>query len=265
MASVGISWLGHATVLIEMDGVRLLTDPVLAPWIGPLRRVTAPVDVAALGAIDAVLLSHLHGDHAHPPSLRRVASDVPVFTAPGAASWLRRRGVKDVRELALGDSAAIGPVVVTAVPAEHEGRRRPWGGPVSPAAGFLSSGASTVYFAGDTDLFDEMAQLAGRVDVALLPVAGWGPKLGPGHLNPERAAEAASVIGPRHAVPIHWGTLAMPGRGPSDPAEPARAFERLTAARAPGVQVHVLAPGGHTTLHIAPSPTSGDAADRPRA
>jgi L-ascorbate metabolism protein UlaG (beta-lactamase superfamily) len=211
-----------------------------------------------------VLLSHLHGDHAHPPSLRRVASRVPVLAGPGAASWLHRRGLEDVRQLAPGESAAIGPVLVTAVPAEHDDRRRPWGGPVSAAIGFCVTGGSTVYFAGDTDLFDGMAQLAGRVDIALLPVAGWGPKLGPGHLNPERAAEAAAIIGPRDAVPIHWGTLALPGRGPNDPAEPARAFERLTAARAPRVRVHVLAPGTHTTLYAAPSPASGDAAARPR-
>jgi L-ascorbate metabolism protein UlaG (beta-lactamase superfamily) len=264
MTPVGIGWLGHATVLIELDGVRLLTDPVLAPWIGPLRRTAAPVDVAALGRIDAVLLSHLHGDHAHPPSLRRVAAKIPVIAGPRAASWLRRRGLEDVRELAPGGSAAIGSVVVTAVPAEHEGRRQPWGGPVSPAIGFLVKGTGTVYFAGDTDLFDEMAQLAGQVDVALLPVAGWGPKLGPGHLDPGRAAEAAAVIAPRHAVPIHWGTLAMPGRGPRDPAEPARDFERFTAALAPEVEVHVLAPGEHTTLVTTHSPASGDAATPPR-
>src|SRR4051794_23242794 len=234
---IEIGWLGHATVLVALDGVRLLTDPVLGGWTGPLRRTAAPVDVAALAGLDAVLLSHLHADHADVRSLRRVARDLPVLAPRGAAPWLRGRGLNDVRELGPGDSERVGDVVVTAVPAEHDGRRRPWGGPVAPAIGFRIDGSGSVYFAGDTDFFDAMRELEGAVDVALLPVAGWGPKLGPGHLDPQRAAEAAAIIRPRYAIPIHWGTLAMPGRGPSDPAAPARTFARLVAARAPHVEV----------------------------
>jgi L-ascorbate metabolism protein UlaG (beta-lactamase superfamily) len=263
--AVGIGWLGHATVLIELDGVRLLTDPVLGRRVGVLRRVAPPIDASALTGIDAVLLSHLHADHADPRSLRRVGAHVPVLAAPGAASWLRRCGIADAREIGPDEATAIGSVVVSSVPADHEGRRWPRGGPVSPAIGFLLTGSSTVYFAGDTDLFDGMAELTGRVDIALLPVAGWGPKLGPGHLDAARAAEAAAIIQPRHAIPIHWGTLAMPGRGPRDPAEPARSFARLTAARAPQIDVRVLAPGEHTTLGGARSPASGDAVAAPPA
>jgi L-ascorbate metabolism protein UlaG (beta-lactamase superfamily) len=247
-SSVGIRWLGHASALIELDGVRLLTDPVLRRWTGPLRRIAAPVDPAAVQGIDAVLLSHLHSDHAHVRSLRRVGVRVPVLAARGAGPWLRRRGLADVHEIGPGETQAVGAVRVTAVHAQHDERRWPVVGPVAPPVGFLVEGERMVYFAGDTDLFDEMAELAGRVDVALLPVAGWGPKLGPGHLDPARAAEAAALIGPAYAIPIHWGTLAMPGRGLRDAAEPPRTFARLAAERAPQVEVRVLSPAAHTTM-----------------
>jgi len=249
MAPVGIGWLGHATVLIELDGVRLLTDPVLSRWTGPLRRIAPPFDASALDGIDAVLLSHLHADHADPSSLRRVGAHVPVLAGPGAAPWLRRRGIEDVREIAPGESEAIGSVVVTTVPAEHEGRRRPLGGPVSPAIGFMVAGPSgSVYFAGDTDLFDEMAGL-GPVDVALLPVAGYSPKLGPGHLDAHRAAQAAALIRPRVAVPIHWGSFhpitQARGRWFTEPPERFAAYARELA---PEVDVRVLSPGGSLAL-----------------
>jgi L-ascorbate metabolism protein UlaG (beta-lactamase superfamily) len=96
-----------------------------------------------------------------------------------------------------------------------------------------------------------MADLAGEVDVALLPVSGWGPTLGPGHLDPERAARAVALIRPRVAIPIHWGTLALPLRimRPPEPARPAREFAALVEDAAPGTEVRVLAPGERTTIH----------------
>ena len=133
---------------------------------------------------------------------------------------------------------------ITATPAVHEGRRWRYG-TRADSIGFIAAGTQAVYFAGDTDLFDEMAQMAGTIDVALLPVSGWGPTLGPGHLNPERAARAAAIIAPRLAIPIHWGTLALPAASlrPSDPQAPAKEFAALAAERAPQVQVRILQPG----------------------
>ena len=108
-----------------------------------------------------------------------------------------------------------------------------------------------MYFAGDTDLFPEMADLAPSIDVALLPVWGWGPSVGPGHLDPERAAAAAALIAPGLAVPIHWGTFALPRafRRRADPAWPAREFAALAARQAPPVQARVLVPGEQLELH----------------
>jgi len=240
-----IAWLGHATVLMELDGVRLLTDPVLHRRVGPLVRIAAGVPSHQHERIDAVLLSHLHGDHVDLPSLRRLGRDVRVVAPAGAGAWLRARGMRCVEELAVSESTAVGPLQVVAVPAQHDGQRLPHG-PSAAAIGFVVRGTHSVYFAGDTDLLDDMERFAGGVDVALLPVAGWGPTLGPGHLDPARAAQAAARIHPRVAIPIHWGTLAVPlppliNRARSD--EPAQRFAALVADAAPQVEVRVLAPG----------------------
>jgi L-ascorbate metabolism protein UlaG (beta-lactamase superfamily) len=245
---IAITWLGHSAVLIELDGTRVLTDPAVGARAGPLRRAAPPVDPASLRAVDAVLLSHLHADHADVPSLRRVVS--PVVIAPrGAGRWLARRVPgASVDEVDVGDETSVGALRVSATPAAHEGRRWPVGGSAL-AVGYVVRGpAGAVYFAGDTDLFPEMASLHGTIDVALLPVSGWGATLGPGHLDPERAAEAAARIAPRVAIPIHWGTLAPPWpvKGHPDPARPPREFAE--AAAAAGVDVRVLQPGERTVV-----------------
>jgi L-ascorbate metabolism protein UlaG (beta-lactamase superfamily) len=244
-----ITWLGHSTVLIELDGARLLTDPVLGKRVAGLVRVAPPVAEESSREIDTVLLSHLHADHAHSASLKRVGASATVLAPTGAGPWLRRRGLAHVQELRPGDEAHAGPVSVRAVPAVHHGRRHALADP-SDSIGFVVRGSRSVYFAGDTDLFPEMAKLANGLDVALLPVSGWGPTLGPGHLDAERAARAAALIRPRVAIPIHWGTLGLPLgiARPPDAERPAREFETLAARAAPDVEIRVLAPGERTTL-----------------
>lgn len=245
-----VTWVGHATVLAEIEGTRLITDPVLRARVGPLRRHGAPPAPGATEKLDAVLISHLHHDHADLPSLRRVDREVPVLAAPGAGQLLERQGFLAVTELAPGESSRVGKVVVTAVEARHPGggrfERR------SEAVGFLlAGGGRRIYFAGDTDLFDGMADLRPGLDLALLPIWGWGPSLGAGHLDPERAARAAALLAPRIAVPIHWGTLYPLGLARLRP-DPLRAPAREFAARmrdlAPQVEARVLAPGESTSL-----------------
>jgi L-ascorbate metabolism protein UlaG (beta-lactamase superfamily) len=237
-----VRYLGHSTVLVEIDGVRILTDPLLVERIGPLHRHTDAV-AHLLQDVDihAVLISHAHHDHLHVPSLRHVPGR-PRFIVPrGLGRFIRGR---DVLEVAPGDRVEIGPVRIDAVRAEHDGRRRPFG-PTAPALGYRIAGSSNVYFAGDTDLFPEMRELAG-VDVALLPVWGWGPRLGAGHLDPERAAEAVAMINPRMAIPIHWGTFypyAFARLWPRPLGDPPHDFARAVAKVAPACVVHVLAPG----------------------
>jgi L-ascorbate metabolism protein UlaG (beta-lactamase superfamily) len=233
-------------VLLELGGVRLLTDPVLRRNVIHLRR-HGPVPETP-GRLDAVLLSHLHYDHTHLPSLRLLDRQVRVLAPRGAGAWLRRAGFRDAEELAAGARAEVGGVDVTAVPALHDDRRRPAGGVRARPIGFVVGGERRMYFAGDTDLFEEMAELA-PLDVALLPVAGWGPKLGAGHLDPERAARAVAVMRPRLAVPIHWGTLS-PRYTKLGPwfSEPPHAFAAQVAELAPDVEVRVISPGESVEL-----------------
>lgn len=246
-----LTYVGHATVLVERDGVRLLTDPVLRGRIVHLRRQGGPVDVAELGRIDAVLISHAHRDHLDIASLRQVARpEMTVVVPPGTGEQVASLGFGAVRELAVGASTEIDGVQITATPARHDSARHPFGAP-GESVGYLIGADRSVYFAGDTDLFPEMAELAGRLDVALLPVWGWGPTLGPGHLGPESAAEALTVLRPRLAVPIHWGTLFPTGlarvRAPLL-SDPPRQFARAAARLAPEVDVRVLEPGESTQL-----------------
>jgi L-ascorbate metabolism protein UlaG (beta-lactamase superfamily) len=248
-ASLAVTWGGHATALIELDGVRLLTDPVLSDRVGPLRRIAASVDPQLSERIDAVMLSHLHADHAALRSLRGLAAPTIVFAPRGAARWLARHGVRNVEELSPGEQAQVGSVRVTATAARHGRRRWPLGVEAEPI-GFVAGGSQVLYFAGDTDLFTGMSELAGRVDVALLPIAGWGPTLGPGHLDPGRAVQAAERIGARVVVPIHWGTFALGWPMPQklDHRQPAEQFAALMAAALPAVEVRVLAPGERTAV-----------------
>ena len=241
--SDGLTYVGHATVLIELAGIRVLTDPLLRAGILHVRRrVPAPVP-STLESLDAILISHAHHDHLDPGSLRRLAGTCPVIVPRGCAAAARDAGALEVRELDVGERVAIGGVRIEALHAEHDGRRYPWG-PQMPALGYLLEGPTRVYFAGDTDLFDGMSALAGRVDVAALPIWGWGPRVPAGHLDPERAAEAVTRIAPRVAVPIHWGTLrALGAQRGLHPHAPAQAFAERVAEVAPATSVRILAPG----------------------
>jgi L-ascorbate metabolism protein UlaG (beta-lactamase superfamily) len=243
-----VRFLGHATVEVELQGTRLLTDPVLRNRLGPLVRQPR-IDGPAPHP-DAVLISHLHGDHFDLPSLRRLGNEVRLIVPAGAARYARRKGFTAVSELAPGESEEVGPLSVTAVGAVHSGRRWPFGSGAE-SVGYVVAGARRVYFAGDTDLFDGMAELAPGLDVALLPVWGWGPTIGKGHLDPRRAAEALRLLRPRLAVPIHWGTLYPFGLrriAPRRLTEPPREFARFAAQLAPEVEVQVLAPGEQLLL-----------------
>ena len=242
-----VTFVGHATVAMDLDGTRLLTDPFLRKRLGPLRRHGPPVRGEVSRGVDTVLISHLHHDHADLPSLRRLG-DVPLVVPVGGARLFERRGFGSVSELAVGQSIEVGALTVSAVEAVHDGAGK--GTRDAEAIGFLVSGSRLVYFAGDTDLHDAMSDLRG-VDLALLPIWGWGPSLGAGHMDPERAARAAALIEPKVLVPIHWGTLypsflhrLRPEPLSAPPLELARWMKEL----APQVEVRVLSPGETTSV-----------------
>ena len=243
---LALDFIGHSAVRVELDGVRLLTDPVTRGRVGPLRRVEPVPARDRLRDIDAVLVSHLHWDHLDVPSLRDLGRSTPLIVPFGSAAWVRAAGFRDVRELAVDDTVDLGGVTIRAVPALHSGFRPPLG-PTAATLGFIIRGSQSVYFAGDTDLFDGMADLGEPIDVALLPVWGWGPTLGRGlHLDPLKAAGALRLIRPRAAVPIHWGTYWPHALGrvfPERLVEPPAAFVEYAAELAPDVQTVPTAVG----------------------
>ena len=176
--SCSVTWWGHASVEIRLDGIRLVTDPLLRRRVGPLhssghRPRPAEDD---LSSVDAVLLSHLHHDHTDLPSIRRFGRTTTTIAPVGAGSLLRRHARGPVLELPIGSETRIGGVRVAATLANHDGRRH--GGHAADAVGYLVRGSRSIYFAGDTDVFPSMAAIAddpeGRLDVALLPVSGLG-------------------------------------------------------------------------------------------
>ena len=250
---VRITYLGHATVLIELDGLRVLTDPLLRPRVLHLRRVAPVPTREQLAEVDVVLISHAHHDHLDTRSLRMLGG-APRVLCPEPARRAVAGAGSTPEVMGVGGYVRAGEVEIEAVRAEHDGRRFPQDRRAD-ALGFVVRGAGgSVYFAGDTGWFDEIGEV-GEVDVALLPVAGWGPRLGPGHLDPDEAARAAALISPRVAIPIHWGTyerVAMTLAGHR--SDPARRFRDQLSELAPGVAAELLEPGA--SLEIAPAPSA---------
>lgn len=247
-----VTWLGHATVLLEIGDTRILTDPVLRDRIGVLRRRRDLPQVAELPMIDVVLLSHLHHDHADLPSLRSVGA-APILTESGNAHWVRHQGLLAPEIDQAGWHSVTGEVQVHLVTAVHGARPMPHR-PNGAVGMLVRGGGRVIWFAGDTALYPGMADLpriAGApVDLALLPVGGWGPRLSAGHMGPEAAAEAAALTSASTVVPIHYGTLHPLGwpAGHLDwmgaPGErlPAALADRSTAS------ARVLPVGGRLTL-----------------
>ncbi|WP_037858235.1 MBL fold metallo-hydrolase [Streptomyces sp. NRRL S-340] len=254
---VEITWWGHATCTVEDSGVRVLTDPLFARRLAHLRRRRGALPPPGARQADVALVSHLHADHLHVPSLARLAPGTRLLVprgAPRAVPGLRRLTGLRVTEVAPGDRVEVGGLVVRVVPARHDGRRLPVGPHRSPALGYVVEGAARTYFAGDTGLFETMAEEVGPVDVALLPVGGWGPYLGEGHLDAERAAHALARLAPRIAVPVHYGTywpIGMDAVRPHEFHAPGEEFVRHAALRAPGVAVHRLGHGESVRLEVA--------------
>ena len=275
-----MTWLGHSTAVLDLDGVRLVTDSLLRRHAGLLRRRGGRPDQELWRAADAVLLSHLHHDHAELSSLRMLGP-IPVLTAPSGARWLVDRGLHGVglrdgrwfpvapsvpddegavwADGAADDGAADDGVADEGVPDDGVQVRlcravhghRPMPHRPNAANGHLVRGPSgCVWVAGDTSLYPAMwhlPELAGApVDVALVPVHGWGPRLSGGHLGPVDAARACAIVRARVAIPVHWGTLHAPASRRLPPGWMDRAGDAFAAAlarEAPGCRAVVLQPG----------------------
>jgi L-ascorbate metabolism protein UlaG (beta-lactamase superfamily) len=250
-----VAFAGHSTALIELDGMRVLTDPLFRSALLHLQRHAPLVDLERYGQPDVLLISHSHMDHLDKRSLKLVDKDALAIVPNDSAKLMRSLGFRNVVGLSAGEETAAGELRVHAIHADHGGKRMPWHSAEAETLGFVVEGSQSAYYAGDTDLFDEMADLPSKLDVALIPVWGWGPKLGLGHLNPERAAKAVELIRPRVAVPVHWGgylPAGMAKRRPDLLIDPPREFKRLVErAGVEGSHVELIEPGDEIVIEKA--------------
>lgn len=257
MSDTSVTWWGHSTMWLTDSGVSLLTDPLLTDRLIHLRRMAGPTPKLP-GPPDAVLLSHLHADHFHLPSLRAVPGEPLLILPRGAAGFvadgLGREWARRCVELEPGEETTVGAITVRAVPAAHDGGRGPWSRLRTVAMGFVVEGAARTWYAGDTGLFDGMSAL-GPLDLALVPVGGWGPTLGAhGHLDAVDGAEALRRVKAAWAVPVHYGTFWPAGLGRFRAHmfhDPGTEFSRRAATVAPDTHVRVLTQG--ETLSFEPA------------
>lgn len=233
-----VTWVGHATYVIQVGGLTVLTDPVWSrriPGVRP-RLTPAGVDWDALPPIDAVLISHNHYDHLDAPTIRRLPRTTPLLVPANLAWWFRRRGFRDVTDLDWWESREIaagtggGPVRFDFVPAHHWSRRTItdtnkslWGGWMITAAD-----GTGIFFAGDTGYghwFSAIGERFPGINLALLPVGAYEPQwfMQPMHLNPEEAVRACAEVGARRMAPMHWGTFVLSAEAIVEPLERTRA------------------------------------------
>ena len=229
-----VTWLGHSTTLIEIDGARVLTDPVWGPraspllLAGPKRFQPVPVALREMPPVDVVIISHDHYDHLDYPTIRSlVKSDVPFVTSLGVGAHLESWGIAPTRITELDwwestDLAGRG-VRITAAPSQHFSGRTPKARNATLWSSFaIRSERHGVFFSGDTGLTAEYRDIRDRLgpfDLAMLEVGAWDPAWGDMHLGPENALKAVALLDPETFLPIHWGTFRLAMHPWDQPAE----------------------------------------------
>jgi L-ascorbate metabolism protein UlaG (beta-lactamase superfamily) len=239
-----LTYVGHATVLIEMDGTRILTDPLLRNRLLHLVRYGKHTDASLFRNIDAVLISHIHLDHLDIPSLRKLPRDTLIILPTGAKKILINKGFTNILEISSGEIVKVGSISILGTEAVHNGFRLKYG-VAAETLGYILQGSHKIYFSGDTEVFPEMAGLQ-NIDIALIAVWGWGPTLGKGHMDPHQAARAIGLIKPKMAVPIHWGSFypfLLNRILPQFLVDPPEIFASFVSETSPQTEVKILPPG----------------------
>jgi L-ascorbate metabolism protein UlaG (beta-lactamase superfamily) len=212
-----LTWIGHATFLIQLGGKSALIDPVMSPRLSSLvRRNVAPgLDWAALPKIDVVLVTHNHRDHMDASTLKRLGGD-PVYVVPrGLGTWFERAGLRRVVEMDWWQEEEIEGLHITFVPSQHWSRRSLtdmnatwWGGFV------IERGGLRVYHSGDTAWFEGFSLIGercGEIHAAMLPIGAYAPRwfMRSQHMDPEDAVRAFRALGAAKFVAMHWGTFKL--------------------------------------------------------
>jgi L-ascorbate metabolism protein UlaG (beta-lactamase superfamily) len=241
---IGITWLGHAGFLVQMEGANLLVDPNWALWHGPVKRLRHPsLHAHDLPPIDLVLVTHAHFDHLHLPSLRRIADGQPIIVPRGCGSIVKRCDFGSIIELDTWQSTNWRDLNITLTPARHWGARmihdthRHFGGYL------MQSSNRTVFHCGDSALFDGFKEIGERaaIDVALMPIGAYDAPSGrPVHMNPEEALDAFQMMNAGYMIPMHHDTFPLGGEPLHEPAIRLRAaaIERDLVDR-----VHIMVEG----------------------
>lgn len=260
--TVTVTWVGHATFLLQIGGLNILTDPMWGPraspvsFAGPRRHRPPGVGFDALPPIDLVVQSHDHYDHLDKPTVRRVAGRWPDarWVAPlGLSGLLGSWGVRAVRELDWWETASERDVTVTSTPAQHFSGRGPRNRDRTLWCGWaVRAGDRAVWFAGDTGYHPEFAAIGARCgpfDLVLVPVGAYEPRwfMRPMHMNPEDAVQAyRDLRTTAPMVPMHWGTFKLTDEPMAEP--PVRTAAAWRAAALPAAALWLLTPG--ETRHV---------------
>jgi N-acyl-phosphatidylethanolamine-hydrolysing phospholipase D len=220
-----ITWIGHATFLIQLGGLNILTDPHLTARASPLnfagpQRWTPPaLECHELPPIDLVVLSHNHYDHLDLGTVRHLSRQpggAPKFLVPlGVKAWFAREGISDVLELDWWEVTDFGGLKITFTPAQHWSARTTWDRNRSLWGGWrLDHSNFSFFFAGDTGYsrdFHDIAARLGPVDLAALPIGAYEPRwfMRASHVNPEEAVQIHLDLKARRSVAMHWGTFVL--------------------------------------------------------
>lgn len=211
-----LTWIGHASFLIQLAGKNILIDPVLSPKIGWIKRNCPPgLAWPALPKIDLVLITHNHRDHMDAPTLKKLGADPAYIVPQGLGAWFARRGFRHITEVRWWQKETFGGITITFVPAQHWSRRGLTDGNTSWWGGFvLEAGSLRLYHAGDTGWFDGFAEIGrrtGTIHLAMLPIGAYAPRwfMHPQHISPEEAVKAMRLLKAKHLIPMHWGTFQL--------------------------------------------------------
>jgi L-ascorbate metabolism protein UlaG (beta-lactamase superfamily) len=229
-AEVGITWIGHASFLLQFHGCNVLIDPNWANWLMVVKRLKRPgVELAHLPNIDLVLVTHAHFDHLDRRTLRKVAADQPIVVPFDCGNLVHDLGFRSVHELGYWEDYQHGPMNVTLTPCHHWGARilhdthRGFGGFI------MKCGNRTIYHCGDTAYFPGFKEIGKRfdIDIALLPIGAYDPPTGREvHMNPEQAVVAFEELGAKLMVPMHYGTFRLSYEPLDEPLKRLRASAR---------------------------------------